>query len=109
METTSDDIDKENPFVKGNSSDEIELQFDDNQSLYVSKAFLSYASPFFEKMFEADFKEKQATRIPLSGKSYDTFLEMLLFLHPRIQRPITDSGKGNQLEGNQLEKLEGHI
>ena len=83
-----DDIDEKNPFTEGNAADEIELKFDEGKSLFVSKSFLSYSSPVFERMFQSAFKERDGTSVDLKEKSYDAFLEMLLFLHPRVQKTI---------------------
>ena len=52
----------------------------------MSKSFLSYSSPVFARMFQSSFKEKDDKVVELSGKSYEAFLEMLLILHPRIQK-----------------------
>lgn len=87
----TDDFDENNPFTKGNYSDEIELKFDEGKSLFVSKVFLSFSSPVFTRMFKPGFTESNSSSVDLKGKSYDAFLDMLLFLHPRMQKPIPDA------------------
>lgn len=84
----TDDFDEENPFTEGNAADEVELQFDGRKSLFVSKTFLSYSSPVFARMFQSGFKETDSNIIDLKHKSYETFLEMFRFLHPRVQKPL---------------------
>ena len=44
--------DRADPFGKGITPDEIELKFDNGKCLYVSKGFLIYSSPVFERMFQ---------------------------------------------------------
>ena len=78
-----------NPFTRGSSSDEVELKFDDGQSLYPSKALLAQASPVFEKQFQTDVSDNDRSVIELKRKDYDAFLVLLLNLHPRIQKPIS--------------------
>ena len=82
-------FDPANPFTEGNSPDDVELKFDDGRSLFVSKTFLMYASPVFELMFQSNFRERQSNSITLQGKSYNTFLQMLLHIHPRTMKKIT--------------------
>ena len=81
----------ENPFTEGSQPDEVQLQFDDGKTLFVSKSFLSHASPVFERMFKVDLKEKETGFVKLTDKDSGAFLALLLFLHPRIQRQL--SGK----------------
>ena len=85
-----DNFDASNPFTKGVAvdEDEVKLKFDDGRSLYVSKWFLSATSPVFERMFKSGFKESNDYSISMSGKECDPFLNMLLNLHPRIQKEL---------------------
>ena len=69
--------------------DEVELKFDDRQSLYVSMWFLSAMSPVFEAMLQSDFKESNDRCISMSGKEYEPFLDILLHLHPRIRKDLS--------------------
>ena len=46
-----------------------------------NKKCLSMISPVFKAMFKDDFKEKDETRIPLSGKAYDDTLEFIEVAH----------------------------
>ncbi|KAK7116046.1 hypothetical protein V1264_001800 [Littorina saxatilis] len=53
------------------------------------------ASPVFERMFEADFKEKGATVIPLPGKTYEEVDIFLRLLHPmHCWKPVEDDNIG---------------
>lgn len=88
-DSIADEFDETNPFTKGSQSDEVELKFDTGESLFVSKSFLSHASPVFKRMFQSQFKESSSECAKLTGKKYDAFLDMMLFLHPRIQKPIS--------------------
>ena len=69
--------------------DEVELKFDDGQSLNVSMWFLSAMSPVFETMLQSDFKESNDRCISMSGKEYEPFLDILLHLHPRIRKDLS--------------------
>ena len=85
----TDDIDEKDPFKEGTYDDEIELKFDEGKSLFVSKGFLSHSSPVFARMFQSGFKERNSKSMELKGKQFDAFLEMLLFLHPRVQKEFS--------------------
>ena len=84
-------FDASNPFTKGVTvvQDEVELKFDDGQSLYVSMCFLSAMSPVFEAMLQSDFKESNDRCISMSGKEYDPFLDILIHLHPRTRKDLS--------------------
>lgn len=88
-DSITDEFDKTNPFTKGSQFDEIELKFDKGESLFISKSFLSYASPVFKRMFQSQFKESSSKCVKLTGKNYNVFLDMLLNMHPRIGKPIS--------------------
>ena len=94
-DSIANEFDETNPFTKGSQSDEVELKFDTGESLFVSKTFLSHVSPVFKRMFQSQSKESSSECAKLTGKKYDAFLDMMLFLHPRIQKPI--SGNYDQL------------
>ncbi|XP_060585968.1 uncharacterized protein LOC132741732 isoform X1 [Ruditapes philippinarum] len=80
------------PFeVSGECSDEIVFTFDDGKKLYVSKNFLCYTSPVFKEMFKEKYGGTETKVIEMNGNSSD-FLELLLTLHPGVQKPI-DSKK----------------
>lgn len=75
------------PFVKsGECSDEVSLCFDDGRKLYISRNFLCYASPVFKTMFQ--MKEPDEKEVVMSGAVYGDFLELLLCLHPGVQKQI---------------------
>jgi hypothetical protein len=82
-------LNQEKPFVEtGECSDEIALKFDDENALYVSKNFLSYASPVFKAMFQEGFKESEEKTVNLKGKKYEDMLELLLCIHPAVLKPV---------------------
>ena len=61
----------------------------ERQRLHTHRSILSMSSPVFERMFNADFREKRATEIPLPGKKAHEIRELLLVLYPTA-KPITD-------------------
>ena len=60
----------------------------EEQRFHVHRSTLSMSSPVFERMFNAEFKEKSATEIPLPGKKSREIRELLLVLYPTA-KPIT--------------------
>lgn len=75
-------------FIEGQNLDEIELKFDKDGSLFVSKNFLALASPVFERMFRTPFKEMKTNCVEMKGKDRNLFEKVLLRLHPRSQKQI---------------------
>ena len=75
-------------FTKGQQWDEIELKFDDGQSLYTSKGFLACVSPVFDRMFRTECKEVMDNCIEMKGKDREMFKKILLRLHPNSQKPL---------------------
>ena len=76
-------------FTKGQQWVEIELKFDDGQSLYASKGFLACMSPVFDRMFRSECKEVTDNCVEMKGKDREFFKKILLRLHPRSQKPLT--------------------
>nr|KAG5710242.1 hypothetical protein BaRGS_008958 [Batillaria attramentaria] len=67
----------------------------EGKKLHVHKMILATSSPVFKAMFfpesSTEFKEKNATELPLPGKNYDDVVNFLLQLYPRHNSaPITD-------------------
>ena len=83
----------ENPFEKGSIHDEVELKFGSGQSLFVSRAFLMYSSPVFDRMFRADFLENNTNTVELPGKDFEIFHNMLLHMHPGRRKTIPGKAK----------------
>ncbi|XP_025110750.1 ARMADILLO BTB ARABIDOPSIS PROTEIN 1-like [Pomacea canaliculata] len=52
------------------------------QRLYVSKTVMMMHSPVFQKMFTADFREKNLQEIPLPQKRYEVVVNFLEQLYP---------------------------
>uniref|UniRef100_A0A1I7UI48 BTB domain-containing protein n=1 Tax=Caenorhabditis tropicalis TaxID=1561998 RepID=A0A1I7UI48_9PELO len=55
--------------------------------LYVTKAILSHHSPFFEALFNQDFKEKSMKEIKMSDVDYDEFVVFLSIFHQDPMKP----------------------
>ena len=53
----------------------------DDKKIYAHKLILSMWSPVMEIMFTSDFKEKDMAEIPLPGKNYEDFLELMKAVH----------------------------
>lgn len=54
----------------------------EGHKLYVSKTLLMIHSPVFERMFTADFKEKELREITLPEKKYSTMAALLEQIYP---------------------------
>lgn len=52
------------------------------KKLHFNKSVLSLCSPVFQVMFNGDFAEKKADRIPLPGKRYEDMVEFFKHIHP---------------------------
>ncbi|KAK7505026.1 hypothetical protein BaRGS_00003596 [Batillaria attramentaria] len=64
----------------------------EERKLYFNKTILMISSPVFERMFTADFKEKDAKEIPLPGKKFVDMVALLQQIHPvHCAQPITDT------------------
>jgi hypothetical protein len=89
MGTQDEQVEKPtHPFTKDEPLTDLALVVEDER-IYVSKAFLSMASPVFRRMFESDFNEKTAQEIPLPGKKLADVINFLHTIHPAMMRPIT--------------------
>ena len=64
-----------------NHSDQILVV--EGKPLHVHRCVLSFWSPVFDRMFNSNFKEKNAVEIPLKGKKYKEILEMLQVIYDR--------------------------
>ena len=54
----------------------------EDKTIYAHKLILSMWSPVMETLFTSDFKEKDTAEIPLPGKNYVDFLELMKAVHP---------------------------
>lgn len=80
------------PFTsEGICDDEVQLTFDDGETILISRNFLSLASPVFEAMFKHHFKEKSANCVNLGEKKHSDMLEFLSCIHPRILKKVDQS------------------
>ena len=57
----------------------------EEKELHVHSNILSIASPYFDKMFNGNFKESQTKRVTLEGKSFDAIEQMLKHIYPMIE------------------------
>jgi len=56
----------------------------EDQKFHVQRYTLAMWSPVFEKMFQAEFKEKNSREIPLPGKKASEIKELLLIIYLNI-------------------------
>lgn len=63
----------------------------EGKKFHVNRAILGTASPVFDRMFEADFKEREMTEIPLPDKKYSDVEEFLLCIYPDCLKDVTDT------------------
>ncbi|XP_053376980.1 uncharacterized protein LOC128547802 [Mercenaria mercenaria] len=61
----------------------------EEKRLYVAKVVLALASPVFERLFQADFKEKDETEIELPGKKFEDVSEFLNCIYPSVMKAVT--------------------
>ena len=57
----------------------------EEKELHVHSMILSIASPYFDKMFNGNFKESQTKRVSLEGKSFGIVEQMLKHIYPTIE------------------------
>ncbi|KAF8357029.1 hypothetical protein PRIPAC_92024, partial [Pristionchus pacificus] len=53
----------------------------EKKKIQVNKKSLASQSPFFDRLFYSDFKEKNMTEIPIAGVEYEEFLNMLSIIY----------------------------
>ncbi|CAH1775976.1 unnamed protein product [Owenia fusiformis] len=78
-------------FYKPWPGSDIKFVMDDGKQVYASKAVLTIASPVFEAMFNSDFKEKEASQIPLPGKMSKDIVALVEVINPNTLGDITES------------------
>jgi hypothetical protein len=61
----------------------------EGRQLHANRAVLAHFSPVFQRMFYADFKEKEQKVVPLPGKKYDDMAAFFNVLYP----PATPTSK----------------
>ena len=62
----------------------------EGRKLQVHRDILALSSPVFSRMFEGDFKEKNAQEISLSGKKFHEIREMLLVIYPTTEKSVNE-------------------
>ena len=55
----------------------------EGRELHANRAVLAHYSPVFGKMFFSDFKEKEQSKVPLPGKSYNEIANFFNVLYPQ--------------------------
>ena len=55
----------------------------EGRELHANRAVLAHYSPVFGKIFFSDFKEKDQSKVPLPGKSYDEMANFFNVLYPQ--------------------------
>ena len=80
--------DNEMPFSVKTWKEDLTLVIEEKE-LYVTKAILARISPVFDRMFSAEFKEKDADRLTLPDKDFETFVEFLSCCYPGVDKRIT--------------------
>ena len=58
----------------------------EERKIYANKVILSMWSPVMKSMFTSDFKEKNASEIPLIGKKFTHFQKLMKCVHPPNNR-----------------------
>lgn len=62
----------------------------EQKKLYSNRIMLGMASPVLKAMFmEEQFKEHDGSPIPLPGKSFNDFMELLIAIRPGNMKPVT--------------------
>ena len=70
----------------------------EGKRFHVHRSILSMCSPVFDSMLSLDFKEKNATEIPLPGKKADEIEEMLRAIYPYVEHRICEENSFSLLE-----------
>ena len=87
---------KPGPFETAESTTDIVFVVE-GRKLHFNKAVLSMCSPVFQRMFTADFREKEAKEIPLPGKEYWNMVEFFQQIHPVYASVTPITGTANLL------------
>ena len=70
----------------------------EGKRFHVHRCILSMCSPVFDRMLTSDFKEKNASEIPLPGKKADEIEELLRAIYPYVQHRINEENCFSLLE-----------
>ena len=70
----------------------------EDKRFHVHRSILAMCSPVFDRMLSSDFREKNATEIPLPGKKADEIEEMLRAIYPYVEHRICDENSFSLLE-----------
>ena len=60
----------------------------EEKKIYANKGVLMMTSDVFRTIFTSEFAEKKLTEIPLPGKKFDDFLQLMQILHPQTLKCI---------------------
>jgi hypothetical protein len=61
----------------------------EGKRFYAAKNILAFTSPVFERMFQADFKEKDQSEMELPGKLSADMEEFLKCIYPTVRKKVT--------------------
>ncbi|XP_060558174.1 BTB and MATH domain-containing protein 36-like [Ruditapes philippinarum] len=61
----------------------------EGKRFYAAKNILAFTSPVFERMFQADFKEKDQNEMELPGKLSADMEEFLKCIYPTVRKDVT--------------------
>ncbi|XP_066920256.1 kelch-like protein 30 [Clytia hemisphaerica] len=75
---------EEGPFSKAWQNSDAVLVVEEKE-LHVHSMILSLASPYFERMFNGNFKESQTKRVTLEGKSFPLIEQLLKIIYPNVE------------------------
>ena len=70
----------------------------EDKRFHVHRSILSMCSPVFDRMLSSDFKEKNATEIPLPGKKAEEIEELLRSIYPYVEHRICEENCFSLLE-----------
>lgn len=79
----------------------------ENKRFHVHRSILAMCSPVFDRMLSSDFKEKNATEIPLPGKKADEIEELLRAIYPYVKHRIGEENCFSLLELSCEYQLDG--
>ena len=70
----------------------------ENKRFHVHRSILSMCSPVFDRMLSSDFKEKNASEIPLPEKKAEEIEELLRAIYPYVEHRICEENCFSLLE-----------
>ncbi|CAL2047133.1 unnamed protein product [Caenorhabditis brenneri] len=81
----------EEAFAKSDKTDAILVV--DGKKMHVNKAFLSFHSGYFNKLFNKEFKEKPLEEIPIKDVDFGEFATVLSLIQPNPLKPTEENAE----------------